>query len=1048
MAFNDGLKIPISAPGAQETARSIDGVSRAIEAMGLHFGTAVTDVDGLAGAMGHASDAFTATSRSIVRDIASISAALSGATAAIAAFYGKFAQKAVDFTGTVNFFNLSLGEFSDSASKYAHEISELVGIDYAQWMKRQATFGALLNGFELGSDKVADMSRNLTQLAYDLSVTGIAARESADSVSRIGSTEEYFTALKSAVSGEIEPIRNLGYDLSNARLQALALELGITKSFDAMTQGEKVQLRYIALMTQQKNIQGSFAATTSLVSTQVTILKNQLNMLANEFGQILLPIVSRVVSAFIVLVKAVRAAIQSILNLFGVTIPTVDWNDTGIGGASDAVEDIGDAAGGSGKKVKDLKKQLMGFDEINNITPQNDSGGGGGGAGGGGDEFDLDLSKYGYDFLERFNQQANNVEITLSRIGTALKGMSLVKGITRFAKAWRKARLITEFSRAAHVVEELTRASIEGAPLMAELWQPQLRTRIRFGDLFILDKGTAEFDAALIKWMTSWDGAQIGRRVASWLELNNGLRRGIAEGLMRAIGSSGGIGAGLKAFFAGFREFSTIGKVIGGILTPLKAIGKAAAKVGSIFMKVPLLGGAAKGAAKLGLRAIPILGDLLIAIDVVKYLIKLIENMKEKIQEQAKITKPLVEAWERLKGRFASIGESLDRVKKAFENIFGEGALTNFLTNVLIVALTVIATILDGIAAVIDVISKGVAWLAEKFAKWFGSDETEGGELVEDLGDIETGIYGVGGAAMYAGGAMPGAFEAGQKAFDAFADDAERRGEEAVSSWEDKKARWQAVGDAISSASQRSAETQIQNQQAVQDSWEATKNKLTTTMQNLKAKINDVWENIKTTISDKFEEAKNKITTILDRIKEKWSTAWQNVKDRFVKIFNSIGSAISNFSIKSALNGVISLVENTVNRVLGKVREWFARHPKVKAWAEERGFYVPGNLTLPRFEAGGLPPVGQMFIARESGPELVGTIGNRSAVANNDQIIEGISRGVYSANQEEVALLRAQNALLQSLLEKDTGLYLDGKQIIQSINRTQRVQGRRMLEVY
>lgn len=1046
MAFNDGLKIPISAPGAHETARSINGVSRAIDAMGLHFGTAVTDVDGLAGAMGHASDAFTATSRSIVRDIASISAALSGATAAIAAFYGKFAKKAVDFTGTVNFFNLSMGEFSESASKYAHEISELVGIDYAQWMKRQATFGALLNGFELGSDKVADMSKNLTQLAYDLSVTGIAAKESADSVSRIGSTEEYFTALKSAVSGEIEPIRNLGYDLSNARLQALALELGITKSFDAMTQGEKVQLRYIALMTQQKNIQGSFAATTSLVSTQVTILKNQLNMLANEFGQILLPIVSRVVSAFIVLVKAVRAAIQSILSLFGVTIPTVDWNDTGIGGASDAVEDIGDAAGGSGKKVKDLKKQLMGFDEINNITPQSDSGGGGGGAGGGGDEFDLDLSKYGYDFLERFNQQANNVEITLSRIGTALKGMSLVKGITRFAKAWRKARLITEFARAADMIERIT--AFEGERPLLELWQGGLQTRIRFGDLFILDRGTAEFDAALTKWLVGVDAGQIGSRIASWLELNRGFRRGIAEGITRAIGSADTLGAGLKTFFAGFREFSTIGKVIGGVLAPLKAIGKAAAKVGSIFMKVPLLGGAAKGAAKLGLRAIPILGDLLIAIDVVKYLIKLIENMKEKIQEQAKITKPLVEVWERLKGRFANIGESLDRVKKAFENIFGEGALTNFLTNVLIVALTVIATILDGIAAVIEAISEGVAWVADKFAKWFGSDETDSEELVDDMEDVETELYNVSDAAMYAGGAMPGAFEAGQKAAEAFAADAERRGEEAITSWEDKKARWQAVGDAIGGASQKAAETQIQNQQAVQASWEATKNKLTTTMQNLKTKIGEVWDNIKTTISDKFNDAKDKITEKLETIKTKWADAWQKVKERFVKIFNSIGNAISNFSIKSALNGIIGLAEATVNKVLNRLRNWFDQHPKVKSFAAGFGISVPGPLSLPRFDAGGLPPVGEMFIARESGPELVGTIGNRSAVVNNDQIIEGISRGVYSANQEEVALLRAQNALLQSLLEKDTGLYLDGKQIIQSINRTQRVQGRRMLEVY
>lgn len=73
------------------------------------------------------------------------------------------------------------------------------------------------------------------------------------------------------------------------------------------------------------------------------------------------------------------------------------------------------------------------------------------------------------------------------------------------------------------------------------------------------------------------------------------------------------------------------------------------------------------------------------------------------------------------------------------------------------------------------------------------------------------------------------------------------------------------------------------------------------------------------------------------------------------------------------------------------------------------------------FAGGGFPADGQMFVAREAGPEMVGTIGNRTAVANNDQIVEGISSGVYAANQEQNALLRQQNALLQQLLAKDTG---------------------------
>jgi hypothetical protein len=65
---------------------------------------------------------------------------------------------------------------------------------------------------------------------------------------------------------------------------------------------------------------------------------------------------------------------------------------------------------------------------------------------------------------------------------------------------------------------------------------------------------------------------------------------------------------------------------------------------------------------------------------------------------------------------------------------------------------------------------------------------------------------------------------------------------------------------------------------------------------------------------------------------------------------------------------------------------------------------------------------GQLFIAREAGPELVGNIGNHTAVANNDQIVAGIASGVASANQEQNALLRQQNALLRSILEKDSSV--------------------------
>ena len=92
--------------------------------------------------------------------------------------------------------------------------------------------------------------------------------------------------------------------------------------------------------------------------------------------------------------------------------------------------------------------------------------------------------------------------------------------------------------------------------------------------------------------------------------------------------------------------------------------------------------------------------------------------------------------------------------------------------------------------------------------------------------------------------------------------------------------------------------------------------------------------------------------------------------------------------------------------------------------------------------SGGIVNQGQMFIARERGPEFVGQIGRRTAVANNQKIEEGIYRASLEANEEQNALLRRQNELLAALLEKSSGnVYLDGKQILKSSEKAGRERG-------
>ncbi len=122
-----------------------------------------------------------------------------------------------------------------------------------------------------------------------------------------------------------------------------------------------------------------------------------------------------------------------------------------------------------------------------------------------------------------------------------------------------------------------------------------------------------------------------------------------------------------------------------------------------------------------------------------------------------------------------------------------------------------------------------------------------------------------------------------------------------------------------------------------------------------------------------------------------------------------------------------------------------AKYPKIEY--DVSHYAVTGNgakmtFTPQAYAAGGFATEGQMFIAREAGPELVGTIGNRTAVANNDQIVDAVSQGVYEANAEQNTLLREQNNLLRAILAKDGNSQMTAEEILSTLGAYNRRVGR------
>lgn len=315
----------------------------------------------------------------------------------------------------LNLFTVALGQYAAEAQNYAEKVSDVMGIDPAQWLRNQGVFNTLLTGFGDTAERAQLMSQNLTQLGYDIS-----------SFFNI-SIEDAMQKLQSGISGELEPLRRLGYDLSQARLEQTALNLGIKESVANMTQAEKAELRYYAIMTQVTTAQGDMARTLEAPANQLRILQAQLTQAARAIGNIFIPALNAILPYAIAVVQVIREIADALANLAGFKLTDVDYSgvNSAAVGAGSLADNLDDAAGAA----KKLKQYTAGFDELNVFAPNTGSGSGAGAGSAGGFDFDLPT----YDFLgdavqTRIGEIKKMIEDTLAEITTIVSGFMLAVG--------------------------------------------------------------------------------------------------------------------------------------------------------------------------------------------------------------------------------------------------------------------------------------------------------------------------------------------------------------------------------------------------------------------------------------------------------------------------------------------------------------------------------------------------------------------------------------------------------------------------------------------
>ena len=231
---------------------------------------------------------------------------------------------------------------------------------------------AMGNSLGLNPEAGKNMAMNLTGLVGDIA-----------SFYNI-SVEQANTAISAIYTGETESIKKLGIVLTEANLNAYAVSQGIQKTYNQMTQAEKVMLRYNYVMQASSKIQGDFARTSGNWANQVRVLKEQWSQLLSILGKGLIAVLNPIVKTMNTLLASVISVANAFSKAFGgqgIQKATSSVSSS-VGGITDGVEDTTDGFDQANNSAKKLQNTLAGFDELNVLSKADSSGSAGGSAGG------------------------------------------------------------------------------------------------------------------------------------------------------------------------------------------------------------------------------------------------------------------------------------------------------------------------------------------------------------------------------------------------------------------------------------------------------------------------------------------------------------------------------------------------------------------------------------------------------------------------------------------------------------------------------------------
>ena len=1001
-------------------------------------------------------------------------------------------KSANDYVETVNLFQVSMGEFYDEAYNYAMLVNDRLGIDPEEWMRAQGMFMSMANGFGLARQQAYDLSEGLTELAYDLS-----SLYNED-------TEQSVLRLQSALAGEIEPIRRLGISISQATLQEYALAHGIDESVMSMTEQEKALLRSLVLMEGASRIGaiGDFAKTLESPANAMRVLRQQITQLGRAIGTVFVPILIQVIPWVQAFVEILTEAIQRFAVLVGFEMPeweTNDWGEDIKENADSAADSVGDTT----DELKKLKQQLLGIDELNIIGASNEIKLDTGEAGKWTDDLEipniwdktaLDALKKQVDEIKPVLKDlldnyiipigsallawriARTLFTDIGRLKALLGGLMFTVGISLLIDSVKDI-LFGDGLTWENILKGAAGGALAGAGLglllakkLGLTWAGGMLLGAVVGlglSLMVMSiiseiKNGVDAKSALIKAIGgALAGGAIGGLFAFKMGIN--LAQGVIGGITAGVGLSlvitsiidiaqngldignvlvdmiggaltgagigtviaGGFGAafgliigvGISLVFAGITDQISNGEAsIGDALMTIlgsalagagigAAIGSAGGPIGTAVGAVIGLGvgivleivgiEAAANAAYAASEDFAIMADILDrCTEASERTDQAFTNMKNRLEDFDSSIADFQVA-RQLADEIYAINENTDASAYALEQMAVKVQVLNDLN-------------IDGLHLEIDETTQRVKESKAAVDELIDSLEREA--KMEALREMLVESYKEQYQAMRD---MQQAAKDYDAAAEALNNTQKELNETDIFSW-GKARELVAAREKETEAAKAAQETYMQSVQLYSDLQSETQG-LTDSIIGLKQEESGVGD----AGIDGMEDLKTEINHFSQSIDmSQFENLGKQMADNMYKGFTSSG--LLQDAIKNLGNGASYSSENSSSRSANS--------------------YSVQDITA--YASGGFPEHGQMFIAREDGPELVGQMGNRAVVANNDQIVDGIA----SANTGVINAVMAIGAMItKAVNDKDTTVSLDGRQVSRSLykynQQTQREKG-------